>query len=285
MSTARGFCASARGSSWCWLSSTACVWVIFGAFDRREASGSVRDFPLSTERSAIPPQPRLQIEPRQEMRALRQRDEAAAHDLRVGRSRGRIGQDSDRAGDAAHRRAWPAAFREPAPTRRPPHWRRQAVKAVCRRLCCVDGARRHPGAGADDRRARARLQARAGDAGVGHAGAAARDRLRPEPRSAAAARHARSSTRPGAPCGSATTSARGRSCWCSSYYECPMLCTQVLNGLASALGVLSLDAGQGVRDRHRQLRSARDAGARPPRRRPSTSSATSGRAPRPAGTS
>jgi protein SCO1/2 len=29
-----------------------------------------------------------------------------------------------------------------------------------------------------------------------------------------------------------------------AYYECPMLCTQVINGLASALGVISLDAGQ-----------------------------------------
>lgn len=28
------------------------------------------------------------------------------------------------------------------------------------------------------------------------------------------------------------------------YYECPMLCTQVLSGLASTLGVLSLDAGK-----------------------------------------
>ena len=45
------------------------------------------------------------------------------------------------------------------------------------------------------------------------------------------------------------------------YYDCPMLCTQVINGLTSALGVLSLDAGQGLRGRHRQLRPARDAGA------------------------
>src|SRR5262245_55865837 len=29
-----------------------------------------------------------------------------------------------------------------------------------------------------------------------------------------------------------------------AYYDCPMLCTQVVNGLASALGVISLDAGQ-----------------------------------------
>ena len=28
-----------------------------------------------------------------------------------------------------------------------------------------------------------------------------------------------------------------------AYYECPMLCTQVINGLASALGVLSLEPG------------------------------------------
>src|SRR5689334_7812507 len=28
------------------------------------------------------------------------------------------------------------------------------------------------------------------------------------------------------------------------YYECPMLCTQVLNGLTSALGVLSFDIGR-----------------------------------------
>src|SRR5438477_2458529 len=29
-----------------------------------------------------------------------------------------------------------------------------------------------------------------------------------------------------------------------AYYDCPMLCTQVINGLASALGVLSLEAGK-----------------------------------------
>ena len=45
------------------------------------------------------------------------------------------------------------------------------------------------------------------------------------------------------------------------YYECPMLCTQVLNGLASALSRDELLGGQGVRHRHRQLRSGRDAGA------------------------
>src|SRR5262245_2014594 len=28
------------------------------------------------------------------------------------------------------------------------------------------------------------------------------------------------------------------------YYECPMLCTQVLNGLVSALGVMNFEAGK-----------------------------------------
>ena len=29
-----------------------------------------------------------------------------------------------------------------------------------------------------------------------------------------------------------------------AYYDCPMLCTQVINGLSSALGVLSLNPGK-----------------------------------------
>jgi len=29
-----------------------------------------------------------------------------------------------------------------------------------------------------------------------------------------------------------------------AYYDCPMLCTQVINGLSSALGILSLDPGK-----------------------------------------
>lgn len=52
------------------------VWLIFGAFDRRETAGAVRDFPLAVDRNELPPQPRLQIEPRQEYRELQRRDEA-----------------------------------------------------------------------------------------------------------------------------------------------------------------------------------------------------------------
>ncbi len=46
------------------------------------------------------------------------------------------------------------------------------------------------------------------------------------------------------------------------YYRCPMLCTQILNGLASSLKAVSLDPGQGFRSRRRQLRSQGHAGDR-----------------------
>jgi hypothetical protein len=54
----------------------AAVWLVFGFFDRRETAESVRAFPLAAGRSDVPPQPRLQAEPRQDLRALQQRDEA-----------------------------------------------------------------------------------------------------------------------------------------------------------------------------------------------------------------
>ena len=46
------------------------------------------------------------------------------------------------------------------------------------------------------------------------------------------------------------------------YYECPMLCTEVLNGLESSLRVLERNDRQGIRRRHGELRSEGDAGAR-----------------------
>ena len=95
---------------------------------------------------------------------------------------------------------------------------------------------------------------------VRDAGAAARDRLRPEHRPATAARRHFPRRDRGGRCGSATTSARGRSCWCSRTTTARCSARRCINGLASALGVLSLDAGQGLRDRHRQLRPARHAG-------------------------
>ena len=72
-------------------------------------------------------------------------------------------------------------------------------------------------------------------------------------------------------CGSATTSGGRPVVLALVYYDCPMLCTLVLNGLASALDVARLRRRQRVRGRHGQLRPARDAGAGArPRRRPTS---------------
>ena len=50
------------------------------------------------------------------------------------------------------------------------------------------------------------------------------------------------------------------------YYQCPMLCTQVMNGISQLAEGGAVHAGRGLRRRARQLRSARHAGGRRPRR-------------------
>ena len=60
---------------------------------------------------------------------------------------------------------------------------------------------------------------------------------------------ARSATKTGGPCGSASIFGAKPVVLAFVYYDCPMLCTQVSTRLTSALDVLSLDAGQGLRDR------------------------------------
>ena len=100
------------------------------------------------------------------------------------------------------------------------------------------------------------LQAGSGHRLLGHAEGAAIDRLRSEHRSARAARH-RLPRRVGRErCASATTSAASPVVLVFAYFDCPMLCTQVINGLSSALGVLSLES------RARISRSSRSASTR-----------------------
>ena len=70
----------------------------------------------------------------------------------------------------------------------------------------------------------------------------------------------RSSTRPAQPSRSASTSAQRPVVLALVYYECPMLCTQVLNGLVGSLEGLSFTAGKEFDVRRRQLRPGRDAG-------------------------
>ena len=97
---------------------------------------------------------------------------------------------------------------------------------------------------------------------VGGAGAAAGDRLRPEPRPTRAARHAVQGRSGPRRARSATTSARGRSCCVFAYYDCPMLCTHGHQRARERARRALARARQGFRDRHRQLRSARHAGDR-----------------------
>jgi len=48
------------------------IWILFGYFDAREAKGAAPDYPLATaERSRLPPEPRLQVTPREDLRDLR----------------------------------------------------------------------------------------------------------------------------------------------------------------------------------------------------------------------
>ena len=65
-----------------------------------------------------------------------------------------------------------------------------------------------------------------------------------------------------------------------AYYECPMLCTQVLNGMTGALKTLSFDAGKDFDVVVVSIDPKDDADAGAPRRRRPTSSATAGRRPR-----
>lgn len=58
------------------MAAAAIVWLLFGYFDRREReTGAARSFPLAAERAQVPPQPRLQVDPRQDLREHRRRED------------------------------------------------------------------------------------------------------------------------------------------------------------------------------------------------------------------
>ena len=52
------------------------VGLLFAHFSAREAMRTPRLYPLASTQPQLPPQPRLQADPGQDLRALRQRDEA-----------------------------------------------------------------------------------------------------------------------------------------------------------------------------------------------------------------
>lgn len=52
------------------------VWLMFGYFMARESRRSPRDFPLAAEQqNRLPPEPRLQVNPKQDLADLNRRDE------------------------------------------------------------------------------------------------------------------------------------------------------------------------------------------------------------------
>jgi hypothetical protein len=51
------------------------IWALFGFFDSREAVRRVREYPLAAQENQVPPEPRLQISPREDMRELRDRED------------------------------------------------------------------------------------------------------------------------------------------------------------------------------------------------------------------
>jgi hypothetical protein len=53
------------------------IWVLFGYFSSREAIRGTREYPLAAAReNQVPPEPRLQTHPREDLRDLRDREEA-----------------------------------------------------------------------------------------------------------------------------------------------------------------------------------------------------------------
>jgi hypothetical protein len=53
------------------------VWLLFAYFQSRESSTVSRDFPLAAEQqNRMPPEPRLQTDPKGDLRDLRQREDA-----------------------------------------------------------------------------------------------------------------------------------------------------------------------------------------------------------------
>ena len=103
-------------------------------------------------------------------------------------------------------------------------------------------------------------RARPGAASVVGAGAAARDRLRPEPRISRCRSTWSSGTSGDGPCALGEYFGPKPVVLAFVYYDCPMLCTQVLSAMIEQPELLSLEPGTRLRDRDGQLRPPRDAG-------------------------
>jgi hypothetical protein len=67
------------------------VFLLFGYFQRREEQSGARDFPLAVEQqNRMPPEPRLQTNPREDLRLMRQRDDAILNSYGLDRDTGAV---------------------------------------------------------------------------------------------------------------------------------------------------------------------------------------------------
>ena len=273
-------------------SSSFVVWLPVRSLRQRARRDPARAaFPLAAEQqNRLPPEPRLQTNPRQDLLDLRAGEDAVLNTYGwVDKTDGVVRIPIDEAmrltvAARAARATDGEAMTRVCSTQRTPWTQRiRSVSPLC--VLCVHCVGPAAGGGADDRRAGGRLQARAWAAGV--------DRYR-----RLCGRSASTRTSIGA-----FRSTRhfvdeaGRAVRLGDYfgkrpvvlvfvyYDCPMLCTQVINGLASALGVLSLEPGHDFEivtvsfdPRETPATGRREEGRVP-------ASATSGRAPRAPGTS
>ena len=55
------------------------IWLLFDYFDRREARQLPAEYPLAAGREQLPPEPRLQVNPRDDLRELREREDQVLH--------------------------------------------------------------------------------------------------------------------------------------------------------------------------------------------------------------
>jgi hypothetical protein len=88
----------------------AAVWLLFGYFAGRDARGNTREYPLAiTEETRLPPEPRLQINPREDLREMRAQEDQILHSYQwVDRSAGVVRIPIDRAMRLTLERGLPA---------------------------------------------------------------------------------------------------------------------------------------------------------------------------------
>lgn len=90
------------------------VWGVFGFFNAQEAANNAREYPLATEQEQrLPPEPRLQTNPRGDLQELRrQENDLLSHYSWVDRNAGVVRIPIDRAMQLTLERGLPARDQE-----------------------------------------------------------------------------------------------------------------------------------------------------------------------------